>query len=318
MFEPLAISLPRLTELPHPLWWGAIMVLTFLTGASLAWFALLQAKAEAERQRDARARLSDYERSRADMPIGRFKPLLSSLVRFNERFKPTRSWLENNEGKWEPLLSKAGEPGNLNAREFLVLKQQAPLVIFVLCFAFLGPPHLPLIVAVAGFGFFLPDQWLRDRVKQRQNQINLTLPDALDTMSLVVGAGLTFSEALNVYLKSNPTGPLSEEFEIMRNQMALGVSRAQAITEMADRVESTSLKNFASAVTQSERTGTPLAQTLENQAGDLRLQRFQHAEELGQKAPVKMLAPLLLLVFPCIFIVLFAPMGIRYLMGGTF
>jgi len=290
----------------------AAYLLAFLSVAGFTWCMM-----EISRRRRALVLLAeqgmlDYDKVRAHSLLGSLRPLFTFIVKLNKRVPPLWKWMHESAPAAASSLAKSGDPGNLSGEEFLALKQVAPFFTFVLLLGVLGSEYFVLSVIFAIFSFFLPDMWLNDLVRTRQHNMTRALPTALDTLALVVGAGLDFNRALDVYLETAKSGPLPDEFRQVRNEMRLGRPRSEAIRSMAARVDCPPISNFAAEVAQSEQTGTSLTEFLKIQSSELRTQRFQKAEELGQKAPVKMLLPLLLLIFPNVFIVLFVPMAIQF------
>ena len=263
------------------------------------------------KEKETEKEISEYERIRAKSPIGKIKPFLETIVKLNKRSKFLTFQLEKRRNKWNKLLTNAGSPGNLTPEDFFALKQLTALVtvLFLLLF---GVHHFLLYLILLALAYFLPDIWLNDAIKERQKKIARTLPDSLDTFTLMVGAGLDFGETIKIYVQQNKMNPFIEEFYFFQNEMKLGKSRIEALESMASRIDYTPFSNFSSAVIQAEKTGVPLAPTLQNQSNDLRKRRFQLAEEMAHKATVKMMFPMILLIFPIIFIILFAPVALNY------
>ncbi len=283
-----------------PLLWVFVAVMLFS-------FLLLNLVMHTKREE----KMSEYEKVRAKSPIGKLKPLLEAIVGVNRKNKFLSSQVKRNQNRWNKLLTNAGSPGNLRPEDFFALKQLAPLVVVLFLLLF-GVRHLGIYLILAVFACFLPDIWLNDCVKKRQRAIAHALPDSLDTFTLMVSAGLDFGEAINIYIQQNKKGPFIEEFYLFQNEMKLGKSRVDALEGMASRIDYVPFSNFTTAVVQAEKTGVSLAETLQKQSDDLRKKRFQLADEMGHKAPVKMIFPMVLLIFPIIFVILFAPVALKY------
>ena len=286
-----------------------ISILVFIAVSALSWFLLTIYVSYNEGIKREESDMSEYDLIRRKSFLGMLKPLLGSIVELNKKKKLTSKWLEWSNVKYGDVLVRAGSPGNINAEEFLALKQFAPVMVSIILFV-VGIRAPEMYIALASFSFFLPEMWLNDLIKKRQELVKKNLPEALDTLALVVGAGLDFGEAMDTYVKGSESNPLAEEFSIARDQMRLGKSRADVLKSMSEKIGYSPLTNFTTVVIQSEKTGTSLVDVLDAQSDDLRGRRFQLAEEMGQKAPIKMLAPLLL-VMPNVFIVLFAPMILK-------
>jgi len=170
-----------------------------------------------------------------------------------------------------------------------------------------------LIVAAAlagAAGFFLPDVLLYNAGVKRQEKLQRALPDALDMLTVCVEAGLGFDAAL-AQVARNTTGPLAAEFSRVLQEMQIGKSRSQALRSLTDRTTVPELRSFVSALVQAGELGITIADVLREQAREMRLRRRQRAEEKAQKVPVKILFPLLLCIFPALFIIIIGPAGIE-------
>ena len=165
-------------------------------------------------------------------------------------------------------------------------------------------------------GFFLPYLWLMEAARKRQKTITRQLPFAMDLMTLTVEAGLDFSVALQRIINEMGRGPLADEFTELLREIRLGSSRKEALRSLAERVQVTSLRSVCSALIQADEVGASLVPILKILSETLRQQRSSRAEEMAGKAPVKMLAPLILCIFPCVFIVIFGPIFIKTVLKG--
>ncbi len=172
---------------------------------------------------------------------------------------------------------------------------------------------LGLSVFAAAIGFMAPNMWLSSTMKKRGQAISNGLPDALDLMVISVESGLALDGALQrvgdemhkVHLE------LSEEFQIATRESQMGIPRAEALNNLAARTRVSEMKSLVAVVTQAEKFGTSIARALRNQADALRVKRRQAAEERAQKVAVKLMAPLILFIFPAIFVVLVGPAAMR-------
>jgi tight adherence protein C len=181
-------------------------------------------------------------------------------------------------------------------------------------------PQLPLKIAVvviaAGIGFVAPGMFIDARRKARQRTIVRTLPDAIDLMVVCVEAGLSLASALNrvasEFYRASPV--LAGEFRLTVLETQAGKSLAQSLRTLGVRNGVQDLSTLASALIQTERLGTRVADTLRVQADGLRTRRLQRAEEVAQRAPVKMLFPMVFLIFPAMIVLLIVP-GIMQVMA---
>ncbi len=176
-------------------------------------------------------------------------------------------------------------------------------------------PSLAIAVVLLGLGYRLPRMWLKSRVNAKQKAVILGLPDNLDLITTCVEAGLGLDAAL-ARVAEHSQGPLSVELQRMLRDVAMGKLRREAMQEMADRVGVEELSLFIAAIIQAEKLGVGISQVLRVQSDQLRTQRRQRAERLANEAPVKMIFPLVLLIFPAFLAVILAPAVIS--ISGTF
>ncbi len=207
-------------------------------------------------------------------------------------------------------LILAGEPISLNG--YLTL-QFFSIVGFtgmpILLFVTSGPLSMMKIGVILGFiivGFMLPQMWLKSRVTARQTTIIKSLPDAFDLITTCVEAGLGLDAALS-RVAEKVEGPFADELTRTLRDIGLGKQRQVALKELGERTEVPDLVTFVNAVIQAERMGSSVGTVLRVQADQLRVRRRQRAEEQAYKAPVKMIFPLILCIFPTLFIVILGP-----------
>lgn len=160
--------------------------------------------------------------------------------------------------------------------------------------------------ALAALGFVAPDLVIRQRQAARQKAIRLALPDLLDMLTISVEAGLGFDAAL-AKLVQNSSGPLAEEFARMLAEIQAGLPRAEAFRRLSERCAVPEVATFASSIVQADVFGVSIAGVLRTQATELRTKRRQRAEEQAQKAPVKMVFPLVLCILPVTMIIILGP-----------
>jgi tight adherence protein C len=221
--------------------------------------------------------------------------------RRNERIERTRK-----------RLVLAGNPYRWTVSDWLGVKLFAALVgaglgaVFVLLVA---DPALLLLGALIGgaVGFVVPEFWLSRMIAARQKEIVRALPDVLDLLTISVEAGLGFDAALaRVVAKSD--NALTQELNRVMAEMRVGRPRREALRDMVARTEVPDLANFVSALIQAEQLGVSVSQVLHVQAEHLRVVRRQRAEEQAQKAPLKMLFPMLIFIFPALCIIILGPL----------
>jgi tight adherence protein C len=155
-------------------------------------------------------------------------------------------------------------------------------------------------------GFVGPGMYLNSKIRRRQAAVAAELPDALDLLAVSVEAGLGFDGAVQK-LTEHMEGPLIEEFEMALGEMRIGEGRQEALKKMSERSESPEMASFVRAIIQADQLGISLGRILKVQAGDTRLKRQMEAEEKAMKAPIKMLFPTVLFIFPAMFLVVLGP-----------
>ena len=160
------------------------------------------------------------------------------------------------------------------------------------------------LLAVAGFR--IPDYVLSSRIRGRREAVRADLPDALDLLAVSVEAGLGFDGAVTK-LTEHMSGPLVDEFARLLSEVRIGEARQTALKNMAARVDAPELSSFVRAVVQADQLGISLGRILRVQAADSRVRRQTAAEEQAMKAPIKMMFPTVLFIFPAMFIVLLGP-----------
>jgi tight adherence protein C len=218
-------------------------------------------------------------------------------------------------------LLAAGLAQRITPSSFLAIKggTMVGMVLLGLLLAALlsAASGIILLPVLGAIGFIGPDFLLSSRVRKRRDLVRAALPDALDLLAVSVEAGLGFDGAVTK-LTEHMDGPLVEEFGLMLSEIRMGESRQTALRSMATRVGAPELSAFVRAVVQADQLGISLGRILRVQAADTRLRRQAAAEEKAMKAPIKMLFPTVLFIFPALFVVLLGPalMNIMKVLGG--
>ena len=209
-------------------------------------------------------------------------------------------------------LDKAGNPAPWTVERIMGAKGAA-LVLGALLGMLYGGLWIkgPLFAVVLGAAFFfLPDLLLYNLGLHRQEDTARSLAEALDMLTVCVEAGQGFDTAL-MQVARTVDGPISGEFARVLSEIQIGKSRGEAFAAMGDRIATPEIKNFTSALVQADRLGLPIAGVLREQTSSMRLARKQKAEEKAQKITVKILFPMLLCIFPALFVVVIGPGVIR-------
>lgn len=289
---------------------GLLVTAAVLMGA----FVVVQTLTERAEVRESLRRLDGYQiqdlRDREMLaPISErvLTPMVEGLSGIAGRLSP--------QGYREVVAHKlvlAGYPAGLTVEQVLVLKLLglfsgilwAPTV-----FLALGMHGTVAVLVLGGLwvgSFFLPDLLLGRSTDARQHAITVALPDVLDLLVISVEAGLGFEQALERTTSAVP-GPLADEFRRMLRETRIGSTRAEALRAMDERCDVPELRTFILAMLQADTFGVSISRLLRSQADEMRVRRRLRAQTQAQKAPVKMLFPLVFCIFPSIFVVILGP-----------
>jgi tight adherence protein C len=205
-------------------------------------------------------------------------------------------------------ITYAGLEAKLKVERFLAYKAGAAVAGFLFGLV-ASPAHLPGLVGGVILGVlasFAPDLWLDSKARERQSAIARDLPEALDLLALTVEAGLGLEQGLEL-LVDNLTGPLQEEINRLLRETGLGVPRREALKGLRERTDVPDLSALVVALIQAGEMGTAISQVLRVQAEQVRLRRRQRAKEKAAQTPVKILFPVIIGIFPAIFVVTIGP-----------
>lgn len=220
-------------------------------------------------------------------------------------------------------LNAAGAGYMITPAEFVVLRRIAFFIgvvvalyaVFVL--NVVDPLYLSLAASIIPVSYLYPAIWLRDATRRRQAAFAKGFPFFLDVLVLGMKAGLTFAAALEQAVEHSPSGPVQQEFARYLRETRTGIARRVALDRLALRVDLPAVTNFTASVAQAEQTGGSLGDVLADQARQRRQERFVRAEKLANQAPVKMLLPLIALLFPVTFIIIGFPIVVQLLDSGA-
>ena len=227
---------------------------------------------------------------------------LSALARLH-----TRLWPKQSSAEIDDRLLRAGANGKLTAERFMGLRIMLIGLGLVFGFALAsGGKRIVLALVFAGAAIYVPSFLLRKAAARRAERINAELPHFVDQLAIAVEAGMAFDAAAGCLCDAGD-GPLVEEVRRVLAEIRVGQSRQQALRNLAARVDSEEVSAFVNAVLSSEQLGSPLSAILRSQAADCRHRRRMHAEESAQKAPVKMLFPIVIFIFPVMAVVILGP-----------
>jgi tight adherence protein C len=239
------------------------------------------------------------------------EPVLRQFARIGRRLTP-----DERMQAVRHRLDLAGNPAGWDADRIAGLKALCCLTGFVsglLTPPLFGAGMLPTVALgtlAAVAGWCAPSLYLYQVGYDRSERIRRDLPDALDLMTISVEAGLAFDAAMSQVARRT-RGPLAGEFFRVLQEMQIGTGRAEAMRALGERTDVPELRAFLGAMVQADELGVPVSGVLRVQASEMRVKRSQRAEELAQKVPVKILFPLLLCIFPALFVVLIGPGAIQ-------
>jgi tight adherence protein C len=265
------------------------------------------------RRRAALARLEAARgRETIDSPLlNLMQPLLRAVAPWVSHYK-----LPSYRAAKEKQIAGAGLKESLTTDEFLAWK---------IVFAILGPLAMamifhfarhPLMIVVLAVAFsFLPDFLLKDMIAKRQKAIVRALPFSVDLLTLVVEAGLDFSQGLQRVVERGMPGPLADELSLMLREIRLGTTRSDALRSLAERCGVPEVSSFCSVLIQADRLGASIGSVLRAQSDLMRAERFQRAEKAGARASSMVLVPLVLFILPAALLVIVGPVLLRFVYG---
>ena len=240
------------------------------------------------------------------------RPLLHQFAHLLTRWAP-KGQREQTTGK----LSAAGLSGQWEDAEWKGLQYALSLLLSLLFFGIFSFMNTGLLtrleMGIIGLliGYIFPNSWLKAKAKQRQKEIQHMLPDVLDLLTVSVEAGLGFDAAL-LKVVEKQKGVLAEEFLRVLQEIKMGRPRREALRDLASRNKpAEDLSNVVASLVQADQLGISIGGVLRNQAIQIRQKQRQRAEEKAQKAPVKMMIPLVFFVFPTIFMIILGPAVIQ-------
>ena len=253
-------------------------------------------------------------------------PLAPNLTPFfrRERFAKARTEINRR-------IIMAGYEGLLSAEEFFALRVLVPAVygtILALVFIYLLA-HMPdrmhralasrqglFYIAAYLMSFVWPGLWLQRSIRDRHRRIERALPFVLDLLTLSVEAGLDFMSAIKRIIERRAVDALGEELIRAFREVQLGRTRRESLRFMAERIGQSDVSSVVSALVQADELGVSIGNMLRIQSDLMRTRRFQRAEKLANEAPVKMLFPLTVFIFPSVFMVLLGPIIVQWLRAG--
>jgi tight adherence protein C len=292
-------SLSFIKPLSYLLFFGAIgfLIYTMMPGGKKL--------ALSEKNKD-----DDFEIPEESRFILAFKP-------FYQLFSPLIQWLPipGYKSRMNKYVITAGLEGQVNGNDMIGFQCSIMLLFVFIGFLYLDSYIGIFFAAIAGLGY--PYLWLYEKMKQRQEKIRLSMPDVVDMLSLSVEAGMSFNAAVQkvCHIYRHDKDPFVVELYLMDQNIRLGRSREEALKVMSERVDLMELDSFSSILIQANKMGSSIAEVLKSQADRMRSERFLKAEKIGAQASQKLLLPMMVFIFPVIFIVIFGPYVVKMVMG---
>ena len=262
--------------------------------------------------------LADGRKQERTLPL-----IFRLLLPFTPNMRPLTAhpFFKRTLERTDRQLVSAGFDGLLSGEEFLAIRMLNPLMFGILWIGgmsllartdpTIAQYLLPIILLGIGLFYLQPLIWLRQTIKRRHTSIQRALPFVTDLLTLSVEAGIDFMSGLQRAIARRKMDPLTEELIRMIHEIQLGASRRTALRSLSQRVNMPDMRAFAYALIQADELGVSIGVILRIQSDQMRQRRFDRAERLANEAPVKMLGPLMLFIFPAVFIVLLGPILAR-------
>ena len=242
---------------------------------------------------------------------------LVRIIDFHLTSRISLDKLENTNTK----LNNSGVGHMMTAEQFHAVRLVSLVAVFGIMYMVTGmlEKTSPTMLVIGAFlGYFYPSIWLHDTRKRRYKEVQKAMPMFLDFITMAVEAGLNLTGALNQVVQKGPPGPLRQEFFMVVRDLRSGLPRADALRRMESRLMMPEVSSFVGTVIQAEKMGASLGSALRSQADQRRSERFQRAEKQAMEAPVKLIGPLMMFIFPVTFIVIGFPIAMKFLKSGLF
>jgi tight adherence protein C len=236
------------------------------------------------------------------------KPLAHRLMRLFSGILP-----HNRLDQLRFRVTQAGNPGGLSATDFVGIKGWSTVLMAALAGLYvwladvaLTPVSILMIGAFVAVGFMLPDIWLSRKISSRQEELMNALPDALDMLTIAVEAGLSFDQGLSEIV-ARWNNELTRELRRVLYEIGLGKARREALDNLSARTMVADIQSFVTAINHAEELGASMSRVLAVQSMEMRVRRRQRAQEAANKVPIKMMFPMVFLIFPALFAVILGP-----------
>lgn len=241
---------------------------------------------------------------------------------FKRYFSPIVSGMKNKKtfkDQYRRKLAAAGLTNVLTPEDFFAFKLFLIIgfpILFMVIRAFLEETwSLQLIPVISLIGFFYPDFWINGKIKTRQDEIIRAMPFGVDMLALSVEAGLDFIAAMSKVIEKAKANALTEEFEIVIREIKIGASRAEALRNLAWRVDLIQISSFAATLIAADSVGASIGPILKSLAVEIRQKKSAAVEKAGATAATKILFPMMFLIIPSVLMIVFAPIVLEFISG---
>lgn len=203
---------------------------------------------------------------------------------------------------------------NLMPEEFFLMKEIMIVFLLFLTYPMIQPDMVPFwIMMSVGVGYMAPEYWLKGKIKKIKSVLVRELPDAIDLLSLCVNAGLDFMLALKWVVEKSTPSVIVNELNVLLQEINVGKTRRDALKDLAAKYEISDLATFSRTLIQADKMGTSVSEALTILSEDMRMARFRRGEQMAMKAPMKMLVPLLVFIFPVVLILVAGPIFLDFI-----
>ena len=291
---------------------------TSMTVYIICFFAGLSASLLILFMQQLNSTIEDEERTYMD-PLPSGLKLVWPLIKIISYFLYSFAFLEQTMKRINKKLQYTGVNYLLSPEQFAAIKILSTVFAFIVSIIAVSALKLDgtlWIFFITLVGFALPSIWLNDNRTRRVNLVIRAMPIYLDFITMCVQAGLNLQGAIGQAVEKAPPSPLKNQFTTVLRDIRAGVTRSDALRRMADRLQIKEVTSFVSAVIQAEKMGAAMSEVLEVQSEQRRSERFQRAEKMAMEAPIKLVGPLIIFIFPVTFIVLGFPIVMKFLSEG--
>lgn len=208
---------------------------------------------------------------------------------------------------------------NMSPEEFLLVKEILAVLVLFITFPSIKPDMMTFWILMGlASGYMLPEFWLKGKIKRVKGVMVKELPDAIDLLGLCVNAGLDFMLSLKWVVEKSPPSVMIDELNTVLQEINVGKTRRDSIKDLATRYDLPDLSTFARTLIQADKMGTSVTEALNILSEDMRLSRYRRGEQLALKAPMKMLVPLLMFIFPVVGLLVAGPILLEFMESNPF